>query len=128
MSLQCRVPCVRARPQICSSQMYMRRPNLCKNDFVGSANISRTTSIFTGQQIISGSRSGLVVRRVPFLIECNAKKSMGCTKEGTKRAAIRTSGFRTRMRTPGGRRVLKARRKKGKWVLCPVSNKRGPKR
>lgn len=39
----------------------------------------------------------------------------GCRKTKT------TSGYRTRKATPTGRRVLKARRKKGRKVLCPAS-------
>jgi large subunit ribosomal protein L34 len=33
----------------------------------------------------------------------------------------RTHGFRKRMQTPGGRKVLKARRKKGRALLSPVA-------
>ncbi len=40
------------------------------------------------------------------------------------RARTRTSGFRARMRTPNGRLVLKARRKKGRKLLCTASNYR----
>lgn len=44
----------------------------------------------------------------------------GCTLRGTRRARTRTSGFRTRRRTYGGRRVLSDRRKKGRATLCPA--------
>ncbi len=40
------------------------------------------------------------------------------TLEGTSRKRKRVSGFRTRMRTPDGRRVIKARRSKGRHRLA----------
>lgn len=39
------------------------------------------------------------------------------------RARRRTSGFRTRMQTKTGRRVLKLRRKKGRKNICPASTR-----
>lgn len=39
------------------------------------------------------------------------------TLNGTKRKAIHTSGFRARLSTKNGRKVLKNRRKKGRWKL-----------
>ena len=46
-------------------------------------------------------------------------RSLGCTLHGT-RAPARTSGFRARLATPGGRRTLKLRRKKGRKYLAPA--------
>lgn len=40
------------------------------------------------------------------------------TLEGTSRKRKRVSGFRTRMRTKNGRKVLKARRSKGRYRLA----------
>jgi large subunit ribosomal protein L34 len=40
------------------------------------------------------------------------------TLEGTRRKRRRVSGFRVRMRTPTGRRVIKARRRKGRSRLA----------
>ncbi|ARV57522.1 50S ribosomal protein L34 [Nostocales cyanobacterium HT-58-2] len=39
------------------------------------------------------------------------------TLEGTSRKRKRTSGFRARMRTPDGRNVIRARRRKGRYRL-----------
>jgi len=39
------------------------------------------------------------------------------TLTGTKKKAIKTSGFRARRATKSGRKILKKRRKKGRWRL-----------
>lgn len=39
------------------------------------------------------------------------------TLNGRKRKAINTSGFRARLATKNGRKILKNRRKKGRWKL-----------
>ena len=39
------------------------------------------------------------------------------TLNGTKRKAIKTSGFRARKSSKTGRKILKNRRKKGRWKL-----------
>jgi large subunit ribosomal protein L34 len=40
------------------------------------------------------------------------------TLNGTKRKAIKTSGFRARMATKKGRKILRNRRQKGRWKLA----------
>ena len=60
----------------------------------------------------------------PLTVAQNAKNSLGCTLHGTRRKRARVSGFRTRRRTPGGRRVLARRRRKGRKVLCPAGKPR----
>jgi len=57
--------------------------------------------------------------RSPLVVEANRKKGLGCTLHGTRRKRARVSGFRTRMSSVGGRKVLKARRKKGRKNLAP---------
>jgi large subunit ribosomal protein L34 len=39
------------------------------------------------------------------------------TLNGRKRKAIKTSGFRARLSTKNGKKILKNRRKKGRWSL-----------
>jgi large subunit ribosomal protein L34 len=39
------------------------------------------------------------------------------TLNGTKKKAIRISGFRARLATKSGRKILKNRRRKGRWKL-----------
>jgi large subunit ribosomal protein L34 len=40
------------------------------------------------------------------------------TLNGRKRKAIKTSGFRARLKTKSGKKILKNRRKKGRWKLA----------
>jgi large subunit ribosomal protein L34 len=40
------------------------------------------------------------------------------TLTGRKRKAIQTSGFRARLSTKSGRKILQARRRRGRWKLA----------
>ena len=44
------------------------------------------------------------------------------TYQPKKRRRARVHGFRARMKTSGGRKVLKSRRQKGRHVLAPTKN------
>lgn len=49
--------------------------------------------------------------------------ALGCTKRSrTCKSRARTHGFRLRMRTPAGRRVIKQRQAKGRKWLVPQTN------
>ena len=39
------------------------------------------------------------------------------TLNGTRRKVIKTSGFRARIATKNGRKIIKSRRRKGRWKL-----------
>ena len=39
------------------------------------------------------------------------------TNNGTRKKAIKTSGFRSRISTKTGRKILTKRRRKGRWKL-----------
>ncbi|WIA11858.1 hypothetical protein OEZ85_011944 [Tetradesmus obliquus] len=79
---------------------------------------------------LGGSFASAVFRTSPakgrgalVVVAANGGKSLGCTKGGTRRARRRTSGFRTRMASPTGRKVLKLRRKRGRKNICPASTR-----
>ncbi len=42
------------------------------------------------------------------------------TLNGTKRKALKTSGFRARLSTKSGRKILKQRRQKGRKLLVTI--------
>ncbi|GKV36834.1 hypothetical protein SLEP1_g44925 [Rubroshorea leprosula] len=58
--------------------------------------------------------NGLVVRAGKAAL-CQTKRNR------SRKSLARTHGFRKRMRTTSGRAILKRRRAKGRWVLCPKS-------
>ncbi|XP_021907786.1 50S ribosomal protein L34, chloroplastic [Carica papaya] len=70
---------------------------------------------------VKEARRGLVVRAGKAAL-CQTKRNR------SRKSLARTHGFRRRMRTTSGRAVLKRRRAKGRWVLCPKSNPNSGKR
>eukprot|EP00195_Chlamydomonas_chlamydogama_P016034 CAMPEP_0202890032 /NCGR_PEP_ID=MMETSP1392-20130828/555_1 /ASSEMBLY_ACC=CAM_ASM_000868 /TAXON_ID=225041 /ORGANISM="Chlamydomonas chlamydogama, Strain SAG 11-48b" /LENGTH=128 /DNA_ID=CAMNT_0049573511 /DNA_START=24 /DNA_END=410 /DNA_ORIENTATION=+ len=82
---------------------------------------SSTSSSFLGGSFSGAALAAPAPARGSLVVMAAGGKSMACTKGGTRRKRRRTSGFRTRMQTPSGRKVLAARRKKGRHSLCPAS-------
>ncbi|MEW5304359.1 MAG: hypothetical protein WDW38_011001 [Sanguina aurantia] len=103
-------PMAQRSPMMRSAAMTVMRPSQLSTSFLGGG----CPSLMTAAP--SQSRGSL-------LVVANAKASMGCTKRGTNRKRRRTSGFRLRSSTPAGRKLLKARRQKGRHVLAPASEK-----
>lgn len=90
-----------------------------------------TSSVPSSSPHLSSSPPGVVMPRAVAarktavggrgaLVVVAGGNSIGCTLHGTRRARARTSGFRARLATPTGRKVLKARRKKGRKYLAPA--------
>ncbi|GAV57374.1 Ribosomal_L34 domain-containing protein [Cephalotus follicularis] len=65
-------------------------------------------------ELTKEKQHGLVVRAGKAAL-CQTKRNR------SRKSLARTHGFRRRMRTTSGRALLKRRRAKGRWVLCPKS-------
>ncbi|CAH9115787.1 unnamed protein product [Cuscuta epithymum] len=74
-----------------------------------------------GEGLSRSRRAGLVIRAGKYTL-CQTKRNR------SRKSLARTHGFRRRMRTTSGRALLKRRRDKGRWNLCPKSNPNSGKR
>uniref|UniRef100_A0A0C9RGW7 TSA: Wollemia nobilis Ref_Wollemi_Transcript_25322_1062 transcribed RNA sequence n=1 Tax=Wollemia nobilis TaxID=56998 RepID=A0A0C9RGW7_9CONI len=71
----------------------------------------------------------VVMERRNLLKVRAGKPALGCTKRSrSRKSRARTQGFRVRMQTASGRRVLKRRRAKGRKCLVPQTNPSSGKR
>ncbi|KAK9831967.1 hypothetical protein WJX81_004154 [Elliptochloris bilobata] len=116
--LALRTPLAAARPALSAS-----RPAQLQSSFLGTPTLGGLCSSLRGLALVSQRRAPEPLRR-QVKTEANSKTSMACKFRGSRRARARTSGYRARMATPAGRKVLAARKKRGRHVLCPAHLKK----
>ncbi|KAL6774191.1 PRPL34 [Auxenochlorella protothecoides x Auxenochlorella symbiontica] len=120
------------RPNICrltqSRSVTVTRPvyaqaplrvSALQTSFLSPSTALRGFSATFTNLVINPVKRALSGMRWPLLVEANNKKGLGNTLHGSRRKRARVSGFRTRMATTAGRKVLAKRRLKGRKVLCP---------
>ena len=105
------MPRVFSLPQPCLYLTFPTPCTLCSLSLFVSTGVVLPRAVAM-RKPTAGGRGALVI--------VAGGNSLGCTLHGTRRARARTSGFRARLATPGGRRTLKLRRKKGRKYLAPA--------
>ncbi|CAK9218833.1 unnamed protein product [Sphagnum troendelagicum] len=107
-----------------SSPSSSARCGLTSSFMAGRTVSSFSSSSFTGVALGPCTSFGLPVAQRCFLLKVRAgRPCLGCTKRSrSRKSRARVSGFRARLQTPTGRRVLKRRRVKGRKILVPAAN------
>ncbi|KAL6765017.1 plastid/chloroplast ribosomal protein L34 [Haematococcus lacustris] len=80
-------------------------------------------SSFLGESMSSAAIVRPLSSRGALVVAAGFKTSMGCTisGKGSNKKRRNVSGYRARVETAAGRAILKARRAKGRKVLCTAS-------
>ncbi|CAM6052122.1 unnamed protein product [Sphagnum compactum] len=115
---------VRLSASSSGSSFSSARCGLTSSFMAGRAVSSFSSSSFTGVALRPCTSFGLPVAQRCFLLKVRAgRPCLGCTKRSrSRKSRARVSGFRARLQTPTGRRVLKRRRVKGRKILVPAAN------
>ncbi|KAK9849501.1 hypothetical protein WJX84_004921 [Apatococcus fuscideae] len=112
------------RPARLAAVRQSSRPVLSKSEFCGcSLRKQGLVASFAGLSLQTGWTSPLrQAKQQRLVVQAGRGGSQATTLQGTRRRRTRTSGFRTRMNSPTGRSVLKARRKKGRKIVATCFN------
>jgi large subunit ribosomal protein L34 len=114
-------------PAFTMSALALARPRTTSTSSVKAPSAARLAAKKSVASVVAFAPRATAPMRAQrgALVVTAGGKSIGCTLGGTRRKRARTSGFRTRIASASGRKVLKNRRAKGRKVLAPAGAVRG---